>query len=136
MKLLSAVLVAATLLMLAIHLASWRLVAMWYAGGSSWVHRHLPPLRLIRIEALYWSLTLAAWPLWGTLAWKLLVGIFAGIHIGGWVVAELRRPQLPAGLTDLGNRRVVTLAVTGFDLIEAVALVAVGLGATRYFLSA
>src|SRR3989304_10262848 len=107
MKVLSALLVLATVAMLGIHLTSWRLVGKWYAREESWVKNHLSPMRVIRGEAVYWSLALAAWPLWTSLVWKILVGLFAAIHLGGWLVAELRRSRLQVGLADERNKRAV-----------------------------
>ena len=126
MKVLSALLVLATVAMLGIHLTSWRLVGKWYAREQSWVKNHLSPMRVIRGEAAYWGLTLAAWPLWTSLVWRILVGLFAAIHLGGWLVAELRRSRLQSMVGDERKQRTVALAVAGFDFVEAFAPIARG----------
>ena len=52
------------LLALAMHLSSWEIVKRRYGEQDSWVKRRLPPMRVLRAEALYWLLGLLAWSLW------------------------------------------------------------------------
>ena len=76
----------------------------------------------LRVEAVYWLLALAIWPLWPSAGWQVLVVVFAVIHFGAWAVGELqaiRAGALPA--TPMKAHR-FTVA---FDLVEAGALAAI-----------
>ena len=125
MKYLASILLLYTVLMLAVHFSTWHLLTRWYGPSDSWVKRRLPPLRLLRIEALYWLLALAAWQLW-SLRVKVVVGSFAAIHLVVWLAAELRSGRVAGGGLESGPRRPVALAITAFDFVEAFALASLG----------
>lgn len=122
MKLLALVLVAYTAVMLVIHLSSWKLLEKWNAQGDSWIKRRFSPQAALRVEAVYWLLVLASWPFWPSAAWRSVAVVFAVIHLGAWLVGErsvLRSGGPPA--MPLKARRFIV----AFDLVEAIALVAI-----------
>jgi hypothetical protein len=124
MKPLASILVSCSAVMLVVHAMSWKLVEKWY-GGDSWVKRRLTPLRVLRGEAVYWVTVMAAWPLWRSAVAKITFSIFAAVHLGGWVAAELRPERLTTDPEPPYPRRTITRAVTVFDLAEVFPLVAV-----------
>lgn len=123
MKILAFVLIGYTAVMLAIHVSSWKLLRLWNGPGESWAKRRFSARTVLRVEALYWLLVLASWPFWPSVGWKAVVVVFAAIHLLAWVAGEARAvhaggsPSLP---------RKAHRYIVGFDLVEAVALVAVG----------
>jgi len=119
MKILALALIAYTVVMLVIHLSSWKLLQKWAGAEDSWARRAQVALR---VEAAYWLLALAVWPVWPSAGWKALVVGFAAIHLSAWAVGELRSGRvgpLPA-VPQKAHRFIV-----GFDLVEAAALVAI-----------
>jgi hypothetical protein len=135
MKIVALIIALYTLPMLLIHLSTAKILKAWSGVASSWIKRQFPPRRALRVEALYWLLSLAAWPLWRAAGWKALVAVFASIHLGIWLASELGKIQLssepkgsPADVRRL-NRAIIT-----FDLIEAIVLVVVGTLAVLYLL--
>ena len=126
LPLLAALLLVTTPAMLAIHLASYKLVQQWYAPNAGWAARWLPPLRLLRLEAGHWALALAAWPLWRSAAAKTLVMVFALLHLTSWIGAEFRGARLRQVFAKEPYRPGMALAVAAFDLIEFFALLVVG----------
>jgi hypothetical protein len=135
MVILAIFIAAFTPLMLLIHLSTARILKAWRREASSWIKRWFSPRRALRVEAVYWTLVLAAWPLWRGYGWKIVVGLFAGIHLAFWVAGELHpipvtgSVQPAQGLTGRHQRFIVA-----FDLIEAVILCAVGWIAFLYAL--
>jgi hypothetical protein len=125
MKPLALAILVGTIAMLAVHISSWKLVEAWYGAGGSRLGGILTPLRVLRGEAVYWALVLAAWPLWHPLAMKMAVAMFAAIHLAAWWIGEIRRAKIAAGPGDNPSRRKLARAVTVFDLIETLPLVAV-----------
>jgi hypothetical protein len=85
LRFLAALLLLTTPAMLAVHLASYKLVQQWYAPSAGWAARWLPPMRVLRLEAGYWALALAAWPVWQSVGAKALVMVFASLHLLGWI---------------------------------------------------
>jgi hypothetical protein len=136
MKPLASILVIYTAVMLGVHLLSWRLVERWYGGSDSWVKRRLTPLRVLRGEALYWGLVLAAWPLWPSVLVKIAFTVFGTIHFGGWLAAESRCLRIAQGPESSSSRRALTRAITIFDLAEVFPLVAVAACGLIYLLGA
>jgi hypothetical protein len=134
-KSLAFVIAICTLAMLAVHVSSWKLVEAWYDTGGSRLGRIFTPRHVLRGEAAYWILALAAWPLWRPLAMKVVVGTFAAIHIAAWLAGEMKRTGVIAGPADAPSRCRLATAIIAFDLIEALALVAVGWFAAMQTLS-
>ena len=106
-------------LMLVIHVTSWKLVEHWY-GGASWVKRWLPLDRVVRGEAVFWVLVLLAWPLWRPRAFRIIIAIFAVIHLVVWIVVDARRNRGP--LLAGWPIRKITRSLATFDSIEALVL--------------
>lgn len=123
MKVLAVVLVVYTAGMLLIHLSSWKLLEKWQRGRGSWVARRFSPQVVLRIEALYWLLVVASWPFWPSVGWKVVVVVFAAIHLGFWLAGELRAMRVGA-LTAPPPK--AGRFIVAFDLVEAVALIAIG----------
>lgn len=71
---------------------------------------------------MYWLLLLASWPLWPSPAWKAVVVGFAAIHVAVWLASELQtiRSGVATAPPPKAHRFIVA-----FDLVEAVALVAI-----------
>ncbi len=127
MKTLAILIAAFTPAMLVIHLSTARILKAWNGEADSWIKRQFPPRRALRVEALYWMLTLAAWPLWRAPAWEIAVVLFSGIHLSIWLVGELRPIHLTDHREGVGAlTRRLHRTIIAFDLIEAVVLVAVG----------
>jgi hypothetical protein len=125
LRLLALILLLYSVLMLAVHLASWRLGEHWARGNDSWANRWLPPRTVLRGEALYWALALGSWPLWSAVVTKVVVAVFALIHIVGWLYTEVgRQPLRPGPASPLASLK-ARLAVAVFDYIEAFALLGV-----------
>lgn len=133
MKILAVVLIAYSAGMLLIHLSSWKLLEKWQRSEGSWAKRRFPPRVVLRIEALYWLLVLAGWPLWPSAGWKSLVVVFAAIHLSFWLAGELQASRSGAvtGPPPKTHRFIVA-----FDMVEAVALIAIGWFAVIHLLHA
>lgn len=116
-----------TLPMLVIHVSTGKILEAWDGADGSLIKERFPPRRALRVEAAYWILVLAAWPLWRAAAWKALVAIFAAIHIGIWLTNELGKVQI-SGAPDQQSPHNGRLnrAIVAFDFIEAAMLVAIG----------
>ena len=129
------IIAAYTLLMLAIHVSTGKILEGWSGPASSWMNRWFPQRRALRIEAAYWVLVIAAWPLWPSHGWKIVVAIFAAIHVAIWLAGEFRLLHYgPSGGSVSGHSRWKNRAIIIFDLIEAIALVGVGWLTTVYLL--
>lgn len=122
MKILAVVLIVYSAGMLLIHLSSWKLLEKWKSPEGSWVKRRFPPQLVLRIEALYWLLILASWPLWPSTAWKAMVVVFAAIHLAVWLAGEVQ--TIRSGVVTAAPPKTRRFIVA-FDLVEAVALVAI-----------
>ena len=127
-------LLLATLVMLAIHLTSWKLVQAWYGAPGSWVLRRLGPMCVLRMEAAYWALALAAWPLWWSSWLKVVVPACAAIHLAGWGAGEFHRSRVEARPAEERTRQRLVTAVTLFDFVESIVLLAVAWFAARQIL--
>lgn len=123
-----------TPVMLLIHVSTGKILKAWNEQSDSWITRHFPPRHALRIEALFWLLTLAAWSLWQPLPWKVIVVLFAAIHLGIWSAGELamNRNHTLAFTQNRSARRVIVV----FDWVEALALSAVGVFAVLYLIDA
>ncbi len=127
MKILALIIAAYTLPMLLIHLSTATILKAWRGAGGSWIKKQFPPRRALRVEALYWVLSLAAWPIWRAVAWKTLTVLFATIHLGVWLSGEFGKVQLGSSPgDDAGYAPRLNQAIIIFDLVEAVMLVAIG----------
>lgn len=122
MKILAFVLLAYTAGMLLIHVSSAKLFKLWNGPGDPWVKHWFSAQVALRVEAVYWLLVLASWPLWPSAGWKVVVVVFAVIHFGAWLAGERQvlRSGAPSALAPKVRRFIVA-----FDLVEAVALVAI-----------
>lgn len=130
MKTLALLLAIYTPLMLLIHLSTGKILKAWNEEPASWISRWFPPRRALRIEALFWILALAGWFLWRSLPWKVLVVVFAAIHLGIWGADEFAggRKNASAFSVTGGMRQ----AIVAFDFLEACFLVAVGVVAVMF----
>jgi hypothetical protein len=135
MKTIAIFIAAFTPLMLLIHLSTARILSAWGGEASSWIKRWFSPRRALRVEAVYWALALAAWPLWRASGWKITVGLFSGIHLAFWLVGELHPIRVTNGVQPArGLADPLQRLIVGFDLIEAAILCAVGWIAFLYAL--
>ncbi len=91
---------------------------------------------MLRVEALYWALVLAAWPLWRSVYARVVLAVFAAIHIGVWFAAEWRPARLANAPESPSSRRALARVVTAFDSIEVLPLVAVAVYCLSYLLRA
>jgi len=116
--------------MLLIHVSTGKILRAWNEQPSSSISRWFPPRRALRTEALFWFLALAAWFLWRSLAWKVLVILFAVIHLGIWAADEFRvnGKNGPAFTASPTMKR----AIVAFDLVEAIFIAAMGVVAISY----
>lgn len=133
MKFLALIILAYTPIMLLIHVSTGKILKAWNGPDSSWISRRFPPRRALRVEAFYWLLALAGWSLWPSAVWKILVAVFATIHLSFWLAGELRAIRLdgeagPAPASAPRAHQVIIL----FDSIEAVMLALVALFAVLY----
>lgn len=122
MKIVAIVMMVYSGVMLLIHVSSWKLLAKWSRPGDSWIKRRFPPLLALRVEALYWFFCLASWHLWPSAAWKVMITVFAFVHLTIWIASELK--ILPPGAL-AGHARKTRQSIVTFDAFEAAALVAI-----------
>ena len=134
MKVLAFVIIAYTAVMLPIHVSTGKILDAWAGTAGSWIQRRFPPQRALRVEALYWALSLAAWSLWPALGWRVLVAVFAAIHLGIWAAGELHAIHLNTGDASPSDNRHVHRAIITFDLVEAMMLVAIAWLSVLYVL--
>ncbi len=132
MKILALVIAIYALAMVVLHVSTSAILRAWKERPGSWISRRFPARRALRTEALFWLLALVALPLWQPLAWKLVIIVFAVIHLGVWLGGELTLTWTdPSALTQTATRR---RAVVAFDLVEAVVLAAAGVFAAVYLI--
>ncbi len=114
----SILLLAFTLAMIAVHLATMALVRRMIAAAHP---RWLTPANLVRFEGVYY-LALAAFVLWypdRRLLWPLLV--MGTLHVGGWALAEIR-PQVLSPSNAGGDFDRILCGFQVFDWLEALVL--------------
>lgn len=133
MNILAPILIAYTGVMLAIHVSTARILDAWNGAADSWISRRFPPQRALRTEALYWVLVLAGWSLWRQAGWKVVIVIFAVIHLAVWAAGEAGVIRLTAPGDSTAARKERLVIIT-FDLAEAVVLVAVAIFAVLHLL--
>lgn len=121
MKILGLLIAFYTPVMLLIHVTTSRILVAWKERPASWISLRFPPQRALRIEGVYWLLALVAWPLWHAVIWKVLVALFALIHLGIWVASEFTAggEKGPFFTTSKMNQIIVA-----FDSVEALVLAA------------
>lgn len=136
MTILAFIIIAYTAVMLLIHVSTGQILEAWNGSDGSWIQRRFPPQRALRVEALYWALSLVAWSFWPSLGWKVVVAVFAVIHLGVWAAGELRTIRLVGGDTPPAENHKMHRAIIAFDLVEAAALVAIGWLTVLYLLHA
>lgn len=124
MRTLALVITIYTPVMLLIHVSTGRILRAWNEQPDSRISRWFTPRRALRVEGAFWLLTLAAWSLWQPLLWKVVVSLFATIHLAVWAAGEFRgaRKNFPVFTTSLAMNRIIVV----FDLLEAFVLVALG----------
>lgn len=130
MKIVAFLIAIYTLVMLSIHVSTGKVLRAWATYPCSWISRWLPLRRALRIEGAYWLLAVAAWFLWRSLMWKILVVLFALIHLGFWGVGEYTasRKKRVAFTTSPTVKRIIVV----FDSVEALVLTALGFVAVLY----
>jgi len=118
--------------MLLIHVSTGRILRAWNEQPDSRISRWFTPRRALRVEGLFWLLALAAWSLWQPLVWKVLVVLFASIHLGIWGAGEFTtgRQKGPAFTTSPTVKRIIII----FDSVEAFVLAALGVVAGLYLI--
>lgn len=120
--------------MLLIHVSTGKILSAWNQQPDSWISRWFPPRRALRVEGVFWLLVLGVWPLWRTLVMKILVVIFALVHLGIWGAGELKaNSQKGSGLT---TSPTVERIIVIFDSVEALILVALGVATVVYLIHA
>jgi len=120
------------LVMILLHVFTGKILKTWREQPGSRISRWCPPRLALRTEGLFWLLALAAWFLWASLALKVLVVVFAAIHLGIWGASELKgnSNMVSAFNTTPATRR----AIVVFDLIEALVLTALSVLAVLYLI--
>lgn len=134
MKILALLIAIYTPLMLVIHVSTGKILTAWNEQSDSWISRRFPPQRALRIEALFWLLALAAWSLWQPLAWRVIIALFAAIHLGISGAGELTNNK--TNVFVLNRNLYLERVIVVFDLIEAFALAALGVLAVLYLIHA
>ncbi|HEX5413075.1 MAG TPA: hypothetical protein VFZ27_14585 [Terriglobia bacterium] len=122
MKVLGLVIAVYTPVMLLIHVTTSKILEAWNEHPTSWISLRFPPKRALRIEGVYWLLALAAWPLWNTLVWKILVGVFGLIHLGIWGASEFRAGREKR--STFSTSPMMNRIIVAFDSVEAIVLAA------------
>ena len=125
MRILGLVIAVYAPVMLLIHVSTGKILRAWNEQPDSRISRWFPPRRALQVEGMFWLLALAAWPLWQRLAWKVLVILFATIHIAIWAADEFRSSRKNA--SDFSTSPAMNRAIVAFDLIEAFVLAALGI---------
>jgi len=130
MNVLAFLIVVYALVMILLHVSTGRILKIWQEQPGARISRWFPPRRALRTEGLFWLLALVAWVLWKPLALKVLVVVFAAIHLGIWGASEVKgnRNTVSAFNGTPGVRR----AIVAFDLVEALVLAAAALVAILY----
>jgi hypothetical protein len=134
MKILAVVVAAYTPLMLLIHLSTGRILKDWNQRPDSWISRWFPPLRALRVEGIFWLLVLAAWSLWRPLAWKIVLVVFAAIHLAIWAADEFGGRARGLSAFNVGPK--MERIIVTFDLVESAVLATVGVVAVMYLMHA
>ncbi len=132
MRILALVIAIYAPVMLLIHVSTARILKAWNEQPASRISRWFTPRRALRVEGVFWLLALAAWSLWQPLAWKVLVVVFALIHLGIWGAGELTtgRQKGPAFTASPTVKRIVVI----FDSVEAFVLAALEVVAVLYLI--
>ena len=128
MTILAFILIAYTVVMLLIHVSTGKILEAWDGGSGPaalWIQRRFPPQRALRVEALYWALSLVAWSIWPSFGWKIAVVVFAAIHLGIWAAGELHAIRLKSDEALTAKSHKVHRTIIAFDLVEAALLVAI-----------
>jgi len=132
MRILAFVIAIYTPVMLLIHVSTSKILRAWNEQPDSGISRWFTPRRALRVEGVFWLLALAAWSLWQPLVWKVLVVVFALIHLGIWGAGELTagRQKGPAFTSSPTVKRIIVI----FDLVEAFVLAALGVVTVLYLI--
>jgi len=120
--------------MLLIHLSTGRILKDWNQRPDSWISRWFPPLRALRVEGIFWLLVLAAWSLWRPLAWKIVLVVFAAIHLAIWAADEFGGRARGLSAFNVGPK--MERIIVTFDLVESAVLATVGVVAVMYLMHA
>lgn len=130
MKILALVIAVYAPVMLLIHVSAGKILKDWREYPDSWISRQFPPRRALRIEALFWVLALVSWFLWQSLIWKVLVVVFAVIHLAIWAGDEFRVKRKNGSVFTASPA--IKQIVVIFDSVEAFVLAALGAVAVLY----
>ncbi len=130
MKILSLVIAIYTPVMLLIHLSTGKILEAWNEHPDSWISRSFPPRRALRVEGVFWLLALISWVLWQSLLWKVLVVLFAAIHLGIWAADESRANG--KNVATFKVSAIMKRVIVVFDMAEAVVLAGIGIVAILY----
>src|SRR5579883_2259693 len=137
LKLFALVIIAYTAVMLLIHVSTGWILEAWAGSPSpagSWIQRRFPPRRALRVEG--WSGArrgLRAGPFCHPSTWRVVVAVFAAIHLAVWLAGELHAIRL-GGDASLEKNRKANRAIIAFDLVEAAALIAMAWLTALYLL--
>lgn len=130
MKILALLIVIYAPVMLLIHVSTGKILEAWNSHPGSWISRRFPPRRALRVEGTFWLLALLSWFLWQSLFWKVLIVIFAAIHLGIWTAGEFRgKGKDGSAFTESPT---LNRAIVVFDMVEAVVLAGIGIVAILY----
>jgi len=130
MRILALIISIYALVMLLIHVSTGRILRTWNERPDSWISRLFTPRRALRVEGVFWLLALAAWSLWQPLVWKIVVSLFAAIHLAIWAANEFRFARKNPSV--FARSPVTKRAIVAFDLVEACVITALMVAAVRF----
>ena len=131
MKILGLLIAFYTPVMLLIHVTTSKILVAWKERPASWISLRFPPQRALRIEGAYWLLALVAWPLWHAMIWKILVALFALIHLGIWGASEF---TAGGGKRSFFTTSKMNQIIVAFDSVEALVLAALEVVAVMFLI--
>lgn len=120
------------LVMILLHVFTGKILKTWHEQPGSRISRWFPPRLALRTEGLFWLLALGAWFLWVSLVLKVLVVVFAAIHLSIWGASELKRKSNM--VSALNTTPAMRRAIVVFDLTEALMLTALSVLAVLYLI--
>ena len=130
MKILALLVAIYAPLMLLVHVSTGKILEAWNEHPGSWISRRFPARSALRVEGVFWLLALFSWFLWQSLLWKILVVLFAAIHLGIWAADEFRANGKSGSAFMVSPR--MQRAIVVFDMAEAVVLAGIGIVAILY----
>ena len=134
MKILALLVAIYAPLMLLVHVSTGKILEAWNEHPGSWISRRFPARSALRVEGVFWLLALFSWFLWQSLLWKILVVLFAAIHLGIWAADEFRADGKNGSAFTASPK--IQRAIVVFDMAEAVVLAGIAIVAILYLIHA